>query len=243
MSNLLPLLLLPLLLLSTVTLADKKPRKIFDITHSIRTGLPIWNSKKGLGADYIRPILSIKNGSTTNEAVYTLETHVGTHVDAPSHFIQKYYDQGFDATTLSLQVLNGPVLVVEVPKDKNISAEVMKSLNIPKGVRRVLFKTLNTDRKLMHQKEFHTDFTAFSADGAKWLVANTDIKLVGLDYLSIATYVDAVPVHHAFLQNRRTVVVEGLNLDEIEPGRYNLHCLPMKLVGADGSPTRCILIR
>ncbi|KAF6142390.1 hypothetical protein GIB67_033817 [Kingdonia uniflora] len=57
-------------------------------------------------------------------------------------------------------------------------AEVMKSLNIPKGVRRVLFRTLNTDRGLMWKKEFDTSYVGFMKDGAKWLVENTDIKLV-----------------------------------------------------------------
>ncbi|GLU09203.1 hypothetical protein SLE2022_260760 [Rubroshorea leprosula] len=236
----LALLLLSLLVVHS-SLADHRNHRIFDITHSITSELPIYGSKNGLG-HFIRLVHSIKNGSIANESEFKLGTHTGTHVDAPSHFFQKYYDQGFDVTTLSLKVLNGPALVVEVPKDKNITAEVMKSLNIPKGVRRVLFKTLNTDRQLMHKTQFHSDFTAFMEDGAKWLVENTNIKLVGLDYLSVAAYVDAAPVHYAFLRNREIIPLEGLNLDDIQPGRYSLHCLPLKMVRADGCPTRCILI-
>ncbi|KAG4168420.1 hypothetical protein ERO13_A12G022500v2 [Gossypium hirsutum] len=152
--------------------------KIFDITHKITSQLPTFGSQKGLG-QFIWLLSSIKNGSTVNVSEFKLGTHTGTHVDAPSHFFQKYYEQGFDVSTLSLQTLNGPVLVVDVQRNKNITAEVMKSLKIPRGVHRVLFKTLNTDRRLMHKTEFASDFTGFKKDGAQWLVDNTDIKLVG----------------------------------------------------------------
>ncbi|KAG8474098.1 hypothetical protein CXB51_033656 [Gossypium anomalum] len=229
--------------------------KIFDITHKITSQLPTFGSQKGLG-QFIWLLSSIKNGSTVNVSEFKLGTHTGTHVDAPSHFFQKYYEQGFDVSTLSLQTLNGPVLVVDVPRNKNITAEVMKSLKIPRGVHRVLFKTLNTDRRLMHKTGFASDFTGFKKDGAQWLVDNTDIKLVeiivlpthlsvltvGLDYLSVSAYVDAAPTHHIFLRKREIVLVEGLNLDDIKPGKYTVHCLPLRMVGADGCPTRCILI-
>ncbi|ONH91721.1 hypothetical protein PRUPE_8G133000 [Prunus persica] len=107
----------------------------------------------------------------------------------------------------------------------------MKALNIPRGVRRVLFRTSNTDRKLMWKKEFDTSYVGFMKDGAKWLVENTDIKLVG------------VPTHHVFLERREVNLLEGLKLDGVPAGIYSVHCLPLRLIGADGSPTRCILIK
>uniref|UniRef100_K4D0E9 Uncharacterized protein n=1 Tax=Solanum lycopersicum TaxID=4081 RepID=K4D0E9_SOLLC len=60
----------------------------------------------------------------------------------------------------------GPVLVVDTPRDKNITAEVMRSLNIPRRVKRVLFRTLNTDKKLMYKKEFDSSYAAFTSDGS-----------------------------------------------------------------------------
>ncbi|KAL4301885.1 hypothetical protein GQ457_10G020630 [Hibiscus cannabinus] len=171
--------------------------KIFDITHKISSESPIFDSKKGLG-HFIWLVSSIKNGSKENASKFELGTHTGTHVDAPSHYSQQYYEEGFDVTTLSLQTLNGktgfistseilislvvlseffdtcfivcigPAIVVDVPRNHNITAEVMKSLNIPRGVHRVLFKTLNTDRRLMHKTEFASDFTGFTKDGAQW---------------------------------------------------------------------------
>ncbi|KAL5707067.1 Cyclase-like protein 2 [Ranunculus cassubicifolius] len=156
---------------------------------------------------------SMKNGSLANNSEMKMPTHTG------------------------------PGLLVDVPRDKNITAEVMKSLNIPKGVRRVLFRSLNTDRGLMWKKEFDTSYVGFMKDGAKWLVDNTDIKLVGVDYLSAAAYDDLIPSHHEFLRGREVILVEGLKLDDIVPGIYSVHCLPLRLLGAEGSPIRCILIK
>ncbi|XP_043711901.1 cyclase-like protein 2 [Telopea speciosissima] len=216
--------------------------RIFDITHTFREDIPSWDSSEGLGQFLWLPA-SIKNGSLVNVSVMKLTAHTGTHVDGPGHVFDHYFDAGFDVDTLDLAVLNGPALLVDVPRDKNITADVMESLNIPRGVRRVLFKTLNTDRRLMWKKEFDSSFVGFMKDGAKWLVENTDIKLVGIDYLSVAAYDDSIPAHYVFLESREIILVEALKLDDIKPGIYSLHCLPLRLRGAEGSPIRCILIK
>ncbi|KAD2804166.1 hypothetical protein E3N88_37543 [Mikania micrantha] len=217
--------------------------KIYDITHRITSGAPSWSSEDGIGDEYLKLYESMKNGSDYNFSVIKLPAHSGTHVDAPGHVFQNYFEAGFDIDSLDLDVLNGPALLVDVPRDKNITAEVMKSLNIPKGVKRVLFRTLNTDRRLMWQKRFDTSYVGFMKDGAQWLKDNTDIKLVGIDYLSVAAYDDLIPSHLVFLESREIILVEGLKLDDIQAGIYNVHCLPLRLLGAEGSPIRCILIK
>uniref|UniRef100_A0A5B7AZE1 Arylformamidase n=1 Tax=Davidia involucrata TaxID=16924 RepID=A0A5B7AZE1_DAVIN len=216
--------------------------RIFDISHRYNPYMPSWGSEDGLGQFLWLPA-SMKNGSLANNSEMKLPTHTGTHVDAPGHVFDHYFDAGFDVDTLDLKVLNGLALLVDVPRDKNITAEVMKSLNIPKGVRRVLFRTLNTDRRLMYKKEFDTSYVGFMKDGAQWLVENTDIKLVGIDYLSVAAFADLIPSHLVFLEGREIILVEGLKLDDIQPGIYTVHCLPLRLLGAEGSPIRCILIK
>ncbi|XP_057965302.1 cyclase-like protein 2 [Malania oleifera] len=216
--------------------------RIFDISYRYTPDMPSWGSEDGLGQFLWLP-KSMKNGSFANNSEMKLPTHTGTHVDAPGHVFDHYFDAGFDVDTLDLEVLNGPALLVDVPRDKNITAEVMKSLNIPRGVRRVLFRTLNTDRQLMFKKVFDTSYVGFKKDGAKWLVENTDIKLVGIDYLSVAAYDDLYPSHHVFLEGREIILVEGLKLDGVQSGIYDVHCLPLRLLGAEGSPIRCILIK
>ncbi|XP_076886690.1 cyclase-like protein 2 [Bidens hawaiensis] len=214
---------------------------IFDISHRYHPDMPSWGSEDGLGQFLSLPG-SMKNGSLANNSEMKMPTHTGTHVDAPRHVFDHYFDAGFDVDTLDLHVLNGPALVVDVPRDKNITADVMKSLNIPKGVSRVLFRTLNTDRRLMWKKAFDTSYVGFMKDGAQWLKDNTGIQLVGIDYLSAAAYDDLIPSHLVFLENR-IILVEGLKLEDMEAGIYNVHCLPLRLLGAEGSPIRCILIK
>ncbi|KAL7119024.1 hypothetical protein ACP275_02G037200 [Erythranthe tilingii] len=216
--------------------------RIIDISHRYHSEMPSWESDGGVGQLLWLP-KSMKNGSLANNSEMKLPTHTGTHVDAPGHVFDHYFDAGFDVDTLDLEVLNGPALLVDVPRDQNITAKVMKSLNIPKGVKRVLFRTLNTDRGLMYNKAFDTSYVGFMKDGAQWLVDNTDVKLVGTDYLSVAAFDDLIPAHLVFLKSREIILVEGLKLDDVKAGIYSVHCLPLRLVGAEGSPIRCILIK
>ncbi|XP_039027012.1 cyclase-like protein 2 isoform X2 [Hibiscus syriacus] len=216
--------------------------RIFDISHRYTVDMPSWGSDDGLG-EFLWLPASMKNGSLANNSVMKLPTHTGTHVDAPGHMIDRYFDAGFDVDTLDLEVLNGPALLVDVPRDSNITAEVMESLKIPKGVRRVLFRTLNTDRGLMYKREYDTSYVGFTTDGARWLVKNTDIKLVGLDFLSVACDDHLVSAHLEFFESREVILVEGLKLDDVPVGMYNVHCLPLRLLGSEGSPIRCILIK
>uniref|UniRef100_A0A803LH07 Cyclase family protein n=1 Tax=Chenopodium quinoa TaxID=63459 RepID=A0A803LH07_CHEQI len=138
--------------------------RIIDITHRITPNMPDFIRMPDSLGQFIWFVKTMRNGSIANFSKMKFHTHTGTHVDAPSHFFDHYLEAGFNVDTLDLDVLN---------------ADVMKSLHIPKGVRRVLFRTLNTDRGLMFNKEFDTSYVGFMNDGAKWLVDNTDIKLVG----------------------------------------------------------------
>ncbi|KAK9690919.1 hypothetical protein RND81_09G163200 [Saponaria officinalis] len=216
--------------------------RIIDITHRITPNLPNFGSELGLG-EFVWLVKSKKNGSIANNSEMKLPTHTGTHVDSPAHFFDEYLHAGFDIDSLDLGVLNGPALLVDVPRDSNITEVVMKSLHIPKGVRRVLFRTLNTDRRLMFQKEFDSSYVGFMKDGAQWLIDNTDIQLVGIDYLSAASFDHLEASHLVFLESREIILVEGLKLDDVPAGMYNVHCLPLRLQGAEGSPIRCILVK
>ncbi|MCD7462998.1 hypothetical protein HAX54_049763 [Datura stramonium] len=104
---------------------------------------------------------------------------------------------------------------------------------------------VNIKRRLMYKKEFDSSYTAFTSDGAEYLVQNTDIKLVGVDYLSVAINPkdELVKVHQLLLDPKDIIPVEGLNLDDAVPGVYTIHCLSLRLVHGDGSPVRCILFQ
>lgn len=209
--------------------------KIYDITSKIAGGLTIWDNKYGMAEEKLRFI------DTNGELVYRFSTHMGTHSDAPAHVFANM--STYDANSLNLETLNGLALVMDAPRNKNLTAEVLKSMNIPRGVKRLLFRTENTHRCLMLQIAFAYDFVGLKTDGAEWLVENTDIKLIGLDYLSVSVDGDGKQVHQNLMRTGDLIPVEGLVFNDVSPGEYMLHCAPLRIPGADGSPSRCILMQ
>ncbi|KAL6629989.1 hypothetical protein ACP70R_029754 [Stipagrostis hirtigluma subsp. patula] len=223
-------------------LEEQEGRRILDITHAYRPDLPAF-APGAVTGPVVQLRESMADGSEYNLSDLRMECHAGTHVDAPGHMNQAHFVAGLDVDKLDLGVLNGPALLVDVPRNTNITAEAMKSLNIPKGVRRVLFRTLNTDRKLMWKSGGDLSYVGFTEDGAQWLVDNTDIKLIGVDGLSVASFDHLISAHVVLFKNPDIIPVEALKLDDVEAGLYMLHCLPLRLIGAEGAPTRCILIK
>ena len=174
----------------------------------------------------------MSRGDAVNASALTVSVHAGTHVDAPFHFLPD--GAGIDA--LPLETFIGPALVHAVEAERYITAEHVAAIPL-EGATRVLFKTRNS--RLLRQPEYDPDFVAFSVEAARALVAR-GVVLVGLDYLSIAHADEQVPVHRAFLDHG-VVLLEGVDLSEIAPGRYELICFPLRLRGLDGAPCRAVL--
>ena len=174
----------------------------------------------------------MSRGDDANATALTVSCHAGTHVDAPFHFLPD--GAGIDAVLLERFV--GPALVHAVEADRYITAEHVKAIPLD-GATRVLFKTRNS--QLLKRREFEPNFVAFSLEAARALVGR-GVQLVGLDYLSVAHADLQVPVHRAFLDHG-VVLLEGVDLSEITPGRYELMCFPLRLRGLDGAPCRAVL--
>ncbi|KAG5049255.1 hypothetical protein JHK85_010358 [Glycine max] len=83
--------------------------------------MPVWDSTEGLRHHFLWLEKSMKNGSRANNSNMKLGVHTDTHVDAPDHFYDNYYDASFDVDSLDLTLLNGLALLVDVPQDKNIT--------------------------------------------------------------------------------------------------------------------------
>jgi arylformamidase len=207
--------------------------RTYDITLTITPQMIVWPGDPSVN---IRRISSIASGDNANVSQMTMSVHTGTHVDAPDHFL----NNGKTVESLSLGLLVGRAYVLYLPDVDMITASVLMHADIPPRTRRLLFKTRNSEFWTKENGEFHTDFVGLSVDAAEWLV-DRNVKLVGIDYLSIAPYKLGIPVH-TILLNAGVVVIEGLDLSKVSQGRYTLHCLPLKLGGADGAPTRCILV-
>jgi arylformamidase len=99
----------------------------------------------------------------------------------------------------------------------------------------VLFRTRNS--ALWERDELVEDFAKLTEEAAQALV-DRGVRLVGIDYLSVGG-----PDVHRVLLGARMVIVESLDLRRVEPGAYELVCLPVRLLGSDGVPARAILRR
>jgi arylformamidase len=174
----------------------------------------------------------INRGDPTNASAVTMSVHSGTHVDAPFHFVP----DGATIDVLPLETFIGPALVHAVDAERYITEEHVNTIELA-GVTRVLFKTRNSG--LLRKPTYDPDFVAFSLGAARALV-NRGVRLVGLDYLSVAHADEQVPVHRAFLDHG-VILLEGIDLLAIEPGRYELICFPLRLRGSDGAPCRAVL--
>jgi arylformamidase len=203
--------------------------KIYDISLSLSANTVRWVTAQPFELIERK---RMSRGDTNNSSSIHTSVHAGTHVDAPFHFVP----DGRTIESLPLELFLGPAQVCAVDAASHITADDIGRLNLA-GEKRVLFKTRNSG--LLRKPEYDSSFVAFSVDGAK-VLGKLGVQLVALDYLSVARADEQVPVHRAFLDHG-IVLLEGVDLSGVPPGRYELICPPVKLAGSDGAPCRAIL--
>ncbi|GAB4373391.1 MAG: cyclase family protein [Calditrichia bacterium] len=207
-------------------------KKFYDISLSLSEGIPAW---PGDPSPKIIQTASLNSGDIANSSRLESSLHWGTHVDAPYHL----NPEGWRIDQIPPEILLGPVQVVELPDEKQITAASLRKKSIP-DTPRIIFKTRNS--QYWHEKplRFHPEFTALTADAAVYLLER-NIKLVGIDYLSLDLFAATdLPVHR-LLYRENVIGVEGLDLQMVSEGEYYLICLPLKVAGGDGAPARVLL--
>jgi arylformamidase len=202
--------------------------KVHDISVPIRPGMIIYDGNPGVELERVD---SIAKGAHANVSRLELGTHTGTHVDAPLHFLEG----APGSESIELEPLIGPAAVVDATSaDGDLDEQALEALDIPAQAERVLLKTANG--RLWERDEFSRDFIRLTGSGARYLIRN-GTRLVGIDFLSIGD-----EEAHRELLGAGVVPVEGLDLRAVEPGEYQLVCLPLRLEGSDGAPARVVLI-
>ena len=206
--------------------------RFLDISSPLEPGMPSFPGDPAFAADRVR---SIERGDPYNLSSLRLGTHAGTHVDPPLHFVPG----GVGVDGLDLDVLQGPCRVVELPTSvRTVSAAALRPA-VPVGPR-LLLKTSNSAR-WRTEAAFFPDFAALETSAADWLV-DQQVRLVGIDSLSIESDPSGrFPVHHRLL-GAGVVIVEGLRLDGVTAGTYDLRVLPLRISGGDGGPARAVLV-
>lgn len=205
---------------------------IIDISCPLQEGVPVWPGSTGLHLSWT---LRVERGGGANLTRLDTDVHVGTHVEGPIHS----FIEGIPIDKIPLDVLVGPAIVVHMPQPAAIGAAELTELTMPDGTTRLLFRTRNSDLDYYGEGKFREDFAGLTPDGAQWCV-DQGIKLVGMDYLSIARYGDGPAVHDILLKTG-VVIVEGLNLQDVPEGAYELICLPLRLIDREAAPARALL--
>ena len=203
--------------------------KWIDVSATISDGMVRWPTD---------PAVHIYKAETIglNEAVANVTgidttAHVGTHIDAPLHFIPT----GADVASVDLDALIGPAKVFHISNAKEINLAEIGNFGIQKGDR-VLFRNSETD---WEREPFKEDYVYLATDAAKFLV-DKGVKCVGVDYLSLGSK-ENDPEVHLLMLTVPIIIIEGLKLGNIEQGEYDMVCLPLKIKGSDGGPSRVIL--
>ena len=216
-------------------MTTRSRQQFYDITIPFSDALPVW---PGDPAIEMRPLARTSAGDTCNTTQIVCPTHCGTHVDPPWHFI----NDGAKLDQIPLDRWIGTCQVAEIPDSvSRIEPADLEEAGINSQTTRLLLKTSNSNRWNTTPIRFETDYVALTPEAAKWVVQR-GIKLLGIDYFSFELYDDSENVAHRTLLGNDVIAIEALDLRLIEPGFYQLVCLPLKIAGGDGAPARVILI-
>ena len=203
--------------------------KIYDISQRIRANIPVWPGDCEFS---LKPTWKIEPGSPVNVSEMTLSTHTGTHADARLHFDAG----GLDCADTALSAYIGPALFLDISNqiDGTVMPEHLSVL--PAKCERVLLKLFT---KFPHDG-WDPDFPAFSVEAIE-LLQRKGCVLIGTDIPSLDPQNSKTLDAHFAVDRAEMAILEGLVLDGVPEGVYELIALPLKIEGADGSPVRAIL--
>jgi len=201
---------------------------IYDISPEISPKLNVWKDD----VSFSRTVLcDIKNGDNLTLSSINTTLHLGAHTDAPKH----YHAGGNDIATQNLSYYIGEcqVIHVTVNRGERIKISHLKDKRII--AKRILFKTDS-----FSPYNWNNDFCAFSAELINFL-SEKNVLLVGLDTPSVDLFFDKQLEAHSEIYKKNMVILEGVVLDGVAEGKYELIALPLKIKDADASPVRAIL--
>lgn len=201
---------------------------LFDISATISERLPVFPGD---------PVIRIEHAGPATDPFHLtsirFSTHTGTHIDAPAHLLKN----GATVDAIPLETLIGSCRVVDLRgRTGAIGVADLEGLDLA-GTRRLLLRTDNS--KLWKADGFSEDFRGLAAETAAHLV-RLGVQLIGIDYLSIEPFTGGGEVHRILLE-AGVVILEGLDLSAVDPGEFELLCLPLKLGAVDGAPCRAVL--
>ena len=176
--------------------------------------------------------LRIADGANIDLSAIRTTVHLGAHADGPSHYRAGAPGIG----ERPLERYFGPCQVVRVAVSRG--GRIRKSdVTEPIVAPRVLFAT----GTFPDPHAWNADFAALSPELVHWL-ADQGVVLVGIDTPSVDPQDSKALESHQAIADRDLAILEGLVLDHVTPGAYTLVALPLRLLGADASPVRAVLL-
>ncbi len=202
-----------------------------DISAPLRNGMVVWPGD----APFERTsTLEIAKGDECNLSQISATAHIGTHMDAPCH----YLEGAAGIETMPIAASIGRARVIEIHDAKAIRTSELEPHHLAKG-ERVLFKTRNSAH-CWETDHFQKNYIYIAPEAANYLV-ECGVQTVGVDYLSVGGFESGGTETHRILLQAGIWIIEGLILEHVEPGDYELVCLPLKIIGGDGAPARAVL--
>ena len=196
---------------------------------------PVYEGDAPMRFEFLK---EMRRGDPLTLSAYSLGAHSGTHVDAPMHFIS----DGASIDKVPLDRLIGRARVIEIADEVQAITTSELEKHDWRGAPRILFRTRSSIRGWMTSPLFHRDFAYIAPDAAQ-LLADANVQLVGIDYLSAEQFGAPAPRAHQILLGKGIPIVEGLLLTNARGGDYDLIVLPMKVGGHEGAPARAVLRR
>jgi arylformamidase len=201
---------------------------LIDLTLPLDARAAPWPGDTPLILDWT---MHLERGDSCSVSRITLSPHTGTHVDAPAH----YLEDGSLADSLELRRLIGPAAVVDARGRDAITVELLRELAAEGS--RLLVRTL--ERR--EPDAFPDKFPPLLPDAARWLVED-GLILYGTDAPSVDPRESRTLDAHRALGTAGIPILENLDLGRVEPGRYDLVALPLRLTEAEAAPLRAILL-
>jgi arylformamidase len=212
------------------------PSDWIDVTTTLDPATtPVYEGDAPMRFEFLK---DMRKGDPLTLSAYSLGAHSGTHVDAPMHFVAG----GASIDQVPLDRLIGRARVIDIPDDVQAIDAAELGRHEWRGAPRILFRTRSSDRGWMTSTTFHRDFAYIAPDAAQ-LMADAGVQLVGIDYLSAEQFGASAPRSHQILLGKGIPIVEGLSLQSVSAGDYDLIVLPMKVAGHEAAPARAVLRR
>lgn len=203
--------------------------RIYDISQTLRDVLPVWPDDTAYD---IAKKWAISPDCPVNVSRITMSSHSGTHADAPSH----YDTDGIDSDGLDLGRYMGECVVIDARGANGAVTPGDIADQLPENVERVLLRTYQS----FPHDCWESDFTAVVAETIH-LIADRGALLIGVDAPSLDPETSKTMDAHMAVKERGLGILEGLVLDDVPPGRYELIALPLKMAASDAAPVRAIL--